>query len=89
MWGKVAAVQEELKSELSNSVMSFPACERPTPVSQEAVLSGHEGEPIESIAGAGASAGTGGELWGPTHRAGNHFSGELWIDVLDVSWTSL
>lgn len=25
MWGKVAAVQEELKSELSNSVMSVPA----------------------------------------------------------------
>lgn len=79
------AVQEELKSELSNSVMSIPACERPIPVSQEAVLGGHEGEPIEGVAGAG----TGSELWGPTHRAGNHFSGELWIDVLGVSWTSL
>lgn len=53
--------------------------------SQEAVLGGHEGEAIEGVAGAG----TGSELWGPTHRAGNQFSGELWIDVLGVSWTSL
>lgn len=84
MWGKLAAVQEELKSELSNSVMSVPACDFFS-VSQEAVLGGHEGEPIEGVAGTS----TGGELWSPTHRAGNHFSGKLWIDVLGVRWTSL
>lgn len=55
------------------------------PVSQEAVLGGHEGEAIEGVAGTS----TGGELWSPTHRAGNRFSGKLWIDVLGVRWTSL
>lgn len=63
----------------------LPACDRAVAVSQEAVLGGHEGKPVEGTAGAGA----GRELWGLTHRGGNHFSGELRIDVLGVSWTSL
>lgn len=55
------------------------------PASQKAVLIGDKGEPIEGIVGAGAGV----ELRGPTHRVSNHFSGELWINMLSVSWASL
>lgn len=54
------------------------------PASQKAVVIAHKGEPIEGIGGAGA-----GELRGPTHRVRNHFFGELWVNMLSVSWASL
>ena len=54
-------------------------------VSQEAVVSADKGEAGEGVVAAGAGA----ELRRPTHRAGNHLSGELWVNVLSVSWTSL
>lgn len=53
--------------------------------SQKTVLCADEGEPIESVVGAGAGV----KLRGPTHRAGNHFPGELWINVLGVGRASL
>lgn len=53
--------------------------------SQKALLIGYIGEPIEGIAGTGAGI----ELRGPTHRVGNDFPGELWINMLSVSWASL
>lgn len=55
------------------------------PASQKAVVVAHEGEPIEGIGGAGAGV----ELRGPTHRVRNHFFGELWVNMLSVSWASL
>lgn len=64
------------------SVQSFKQLSH---ASQKAVLSGDKGEPIECVARAGA----GGELRCPTHRVRNHFSGELWINMLSVSWASL
>lgn len=54
-------------------------------MSQEAVLAANKGEPIEGIVGAGAGI----ELRCPTHRVRNHFSGELWINMLSVSWAFL
>lgn len=56
-----------------------------TSASQEAVLIANEGEPVEGIVGTGAGV----KLWGPTHRARNHLSGELWINVLCISWAFL
>lgn len=56
-----------------------------TPASQKAVLVADKGEPIEGVVGAGAAV----ELRGSTHRVRNHFSGELWINMLSVSWASL
>ena len=51
-----------------------------TATSQEAVLVGDEGEAVEGVVGAGAGV----ELGGPAHRAGDHLSGELGVDVLGV-----
>lgn len=48
--------------------------------SEEAVLGGDEGEAVEGVVGAGA----GREIRGPAHRVRDHFSGELWVDVLGV-----
>lgn len=54
-------------------------------ISQKAVVAANKREAVESVAGAGA----GSELWGSAHRAGNHFSGKLWVNMLHVSWAPL
>lgn len=90
--GISAVVHEELLFSWalnSKGVWSFnhpvQTFEQFIPASQKAVLIADKGEPIEGIVGAGAGA----ELRGPTHRVRNHFSGELWINMLSVSWAFL
>lgn len=55
--------------------------------SEEAVLTGYVGEAAEGVGAAGRQ--TGAQLWSSAHRVGHHLSGELWIDVLEVSRASL
>ena len=54
-------------------------------VSEVAVIAGDVGEAVEGVGAAGA----GGHLWSPAHRAWHQLPGELWVDVLRVSWTFL
>lgn len=53
--------------------------------SQKAIFRSNKGETIEGVAGAAA----GGEVWGLTDWVGNHFPGELGINVLCVCRASL
>lgn len=71
--------------EMPSFPLSVQTFERFISGSQKALLIGYIGEPIEGIAGTGASI----ELRGPTHRVGNYFPGELGINMLSVSWASL
>lgn len=63
----------------------FQTFEQSAPASQKAVICADKRESIEGVAGASAGV----EFRGPTHRARNHFSGELWINMLSVSWAFL
>lgn len=55
--------------------------------SEEAVVAGYVGEAAEGVGAAGGQ--TGAQLRSPAHRVGHHLSGELRIDVLEVSRASL
>ena len=72
----------QIKCEFSDGVMLFL---RRFLVSEVAVITGDVGEAVEGVGAAGA----GGHLRSPAHRAWHHLSGELWVDVLRVSWTFL
>lgn len=90
--GNFSTAQEKLCSVMSLYISACTVVKRlklesPRLSSEETVLTGHVGETAEGVGAAGGQ--TGAQLWSSAHRAGHHLSGELWIDVLEVSRASL